>query len=287
MAAHVSVEPTYHFYLNGLLLSEWKKYGSTGSHPDNEAELLSRLDELVLADGQDLEEEEVYGAQITQAQLDIFRGDFKAVDVNDSGEVDIHEVESLLKLQLGRQPDQHQIDSVMSAFDTDGNGTIEFNEYMDWMLGEEWCVAEAGAHGEDEPKSWQFSVGKAKIGRSILTVFADRMLVYQRNHPVVKGEDTLADRWIGRITEDSRVAIVPKWTHAAMGIDSKLDMRASWKEAGANEIDFQMESVEDLVRMAKPQSISMLDFTSGTRVKLKGTKKAFKTVASKMLTGRI
>lgn len=56
--------------------------------------------------------------------------------------------------------------------------------------------------------------GTRKSGRKILTLYSDRMAVYQYIHPVTKTCANQADRRIGFIKEESMAALVPMWTHA-------------------------------------------------------------------------
>ena len=55
------------------------------------------------------------------------------------------QVSYLLKIQLGRKPSDEEVMSVMRSFDKDENGFIDFDEYMDWMLGEGWCAVALAA----------------------------------------------------------------------------------------------------------------------------------------------
>eukprot|EP00658_Telonema_sp_P-2_P038780 TRINITY_DN27759_c0_g2_i1.p1 TRINITY_DN27759_c0_g2~~TRINITY_DN27759_c0_g2_i1.p1 ORF type:complete len:370 (+),score=111.64 TRINITY_DN27759_c0_g2_i1:167-1276(+) len=296
MAARVLDEPTYQFYFNGTLHDEWAMYGRavTGTSQENADELERRVRALVEAaegspieegvEGEEEEDCEATGLSITDAQMQVFKKDFDMVDVDGSGAVDTKEIGFLLKLQLGRKPAPCEVDAVLKAFDTDQNGSIDFSEYMQWMLGEGWSVVK-----EDDdfvPAYWQFKSGARKTGRAVLTVFADRMMVYQRDHPWKKGEVPTADRRIGFVKEDSRIALVPKWTHIASRIDANIDMRASSKELGAQAIEFKLESSEDLLRLQKPQSVCLVDFVTGQNVKLKGTRKGFTAVCKYMLKTR-
>ena len=83
-------------------------------------------------------------------------------------------------------------------------------------------------------------------------------------------------------------------------------MRASAHELNAQQIEFhvsqplllecmpagrgwmswtclQLESTEDLLCFARPQYIYIKDFTTGQKIKLKGTRKSYNAVRSKLL----
>lgn len=290
LAAGVQAEPTYGFYLNGFLFDQWKGYAQDKSHTPNEhvGELYRRVQCLNEASEgcnrteyyQDTQPQECIS--ITQKQLEMFRRDFDQVDVDQSGVIDAQEIAYLLKMQLGRKPTDEEVNCVVTSFDADGDGGIDFDEYMNWMLGEGWELQD----GEPEPvscESWSFKAGTRKSGRKTLTLYADRMAVYQYIRPATKSSAQLADRRIGFIKEESMAALVPMWTHAALGIDSKLPMRASAEEINAKQINFKLESTDDLLHISRPSHISLVDFTTGDKVKLKGTRKGFAAVCKHLL----
>jgi len=285
VAAGVVVEPTYRFYLNGLLFDEWKQYGQGPAH-EHIAELHRRVTALAAASGTCSGRAEIEppatGLAILPHQMEVFRRDFDAVDADGSGFIEAREVSYLLKIQLGRKPSDEEVMSVMRSFDKDENGFIDFDEYMDWMLGEGWCLQE-GEEDASGAECWTFKYASKKAGKHILTLFADRIVVYQRTAPVAKGQLGMADRRIGFITPESQVALVPNWTHVADRIDPKHPMRASAHELNAQQIEFHLESTEDLLCFARPQYIYIKDFTTGQKIKLKGTRKSYNAVRSKLL----
>jgi len=284
LAAGVEAEPTYKFYLNGILFDEWKLYGRGPAH-EHITELHRRVTSLLNASdtcNREDNAEAAAGLVIQPHQMEVFQRDFDAVDADGSGFIESREVSYLLKIQLGRKATDEEVMSVMRSFDKDENGYIDFEEYMTWMLGEGWSCAQSEVETMG-PDCWVFRYASKKSGKHELSLFADRMVVYQRTPPAAKGQPAVASRRIGFIQPESQVALVPNWTHVADGIDSKMPMRASCRELNAQPMEFRLESTNDLLTFARPQSISIVDFTTNQKIKLKGTKMAYNAVRKVLL----
>eukprot|EP00658_Telonema_sp_P-2_P016956 TRINITY_DN16565_c0_g1_i1.p1 TRINITY_DN16565_c0_g1~~TRINITY_DN16565_c0_g1_i1.p1 ORF type:complete len:210 (-),score=60.59 TRINITY_DN16565_c0_g1_i1:363-992(-) len=70
----------------------------------------------------------------------ILRDDFVEVDTDGSGYIEIDELGVLLRRQLGRAPSVAEIEGTMAMFDTDGDGRISFDEYMEQVIGDRWSL---------------------------------------------------------------------------------------------------------------------------------------------------
>lgn len=56
---------------------------------------------------------------------------FDAVDTNGDGRIDKHELRDLLKRATGSTPTEAKVAEIMLAADADGNGTIEYDEFLE------------------------------------------------------------------------------------------------------------------------------------------------------------
>eukprot|EP00656_Telonema_subtile_P021697 TRINITY_DN2272_c0_g1_i1.p1 TRINITY_DN2272_c0_g1~~TRINITY_DN2272_c0_g1_i1.p1 ORF type:complete len:235 (+),score=63.34 TRINITY_DN2272_c0_g1_i1:142-846(+) len=68
----------------------------------------------------------------------VFKQDFAEFDLDSSGLIDRAEVPSLLQKQLARAPSEAEVQSTLEMFDTNQDGGISFEEYMDAVMGDAW-----------------------------------------------------------------------------------------------------------------------------------------------------
>ena len=69
---------------------------------------------------------------LTEVQLEEFREAFDAFDKDGGGSIDKEELMDLFR-SLGQEPTQEELDNMVAAADTDGNGTIDFFEFATLM----------------------------------------------------------------------------------------------------------------------------------------------------------
>lgn len=84
-------------------------------------------------------------ASVTAAQHEIYLQDFKSADVNGNGVLDPEELPVfyyMLCAQVGRVVQQDELDQFVLECDKNADGKISFQEYMDWVLGPGWSVAD-------------------------------------------------------------------------------------------------------------------------------------------------
>lgn len=58
-----------------------------------------------------------------------YKASFKIFDKDSDGRISTKELKLVLN-QLGKTPSQQELDDIISEFDQDGNGTIEFDEFI-------------------------------------------------------------------------------------------------------------------------------------------------------------
>ena len=72
-----------------------------------------------------------------------------------AGGLDRSEVQQLLK-GMGKPAEESDMDAAMAELDKDGNGTVEFTEFLDWWQGGKLSKEDkrliAGALGVSEPE---------------------------------------------------------------------------------------------------------------------------------------
>eukprot|EP00928_Gymnodinium_smaydae_P020892 TRINITY_DN18082_c0_g2_i1.p1 TRINITY_DN18082_c0_g2~~TRINITY_DN18082_c0_g2_i1.p1 ORF type:complete len:844 (-),score=111.38 TRINITY_DN18082_c0_g2_i1:160-2691(-) len=81
------------------------------------------------------------GQIITKMMLDIFKKDFDGMDTNGNGCLDLSEVRTLVERHsgVGRATDQ-EVQKFLSEFDSDHDGVISFQEYLNVVLGDGWSI---------------------------------------------------------------------------------------------------------------------------------------------------
>ena len=72
-------------------------------------------------------------AQPTEAQKAEFKRAFSLFDKNGDGNISSSELSGVMK-QLGRNMTEAEVTDMLKEIDSDGSGTIEFNEFTDYMM---------------------------------------------------------------------------------------------------------------------------------------------------------
>merc|ERR1712224_745927 len=72
--------------------------------------------------------------QLTEEQLDEIREAFSLLDADASGMIDIRELKAAMRA-LGFEVKNEEIKKMVADIDNDGNGTIEFTEFLQMMTG--------------------------------------------------------------------------------------------------------------------------------------------------------
>merc|ERR1711927_57138 len=72
--------------------------------------------------------------QLTDDQLDEIREAFSLFDADASGMIDVRELKAAMRA-LGFEVKNEELKKMVSDVDNDGNGTIEFGEFLEMMTG--------------------------------------------------------------------------------------------------------------------------------------------------------
>merc|ERR1712216_176346 len=72
--------------------------------------------------------------QLTEEQLDEIREAFSLFDADASGMIDIRELKAAMRA-LGFEVKNEELKKMVADIDGDGNGTIEFGEFLQMMIG--------------------------------------------------------------------------------------------------------------------------------------------------------
>merc|ERR1712157_20755 len=72
--------------------------------------------------------------QLTDEQLDEIREAFSLFDADASGMIDIRELKAAMRA-LGFEVKNEELKKMVADIDNDGNGTIEFSEFLQMMTG--------------------------------------------------------------------------------------------------------------------------------------------------------
>jgi len=91
------------------------------------------------------------GKVISQAEFEIYVDDFTSVDTDKSGYIEATELPVLFKKQTGRDADDKELLVLLTQFDTNHDGRIEFGEYMNVMLGAGWKIGGEVMHSTQDP----------------------------------------------------------------------------------------------------------------------------------------
>merc|ERR1711970_874592 len=73
--------------------------------------------------------------QLSEEQLDEIREAFNLFDSDASGAIDVRELKAAMRA-LGFEVKNEELKKMVSDVDNDGNGTIEFTEFLSMMTGE-------------------------------------------------------------------------------------------------------------------------------------------------------
>merc|ERR1712147_407020 len=72
--------------------------------------------------------------QLTDEQLDEIREAFSLFDSDASGMIDVRELKAAMRA-LGFEVKNEELKKMVADVDNDGNGTIEFGEFLEMMTG--------------------------------------------------------------------------------------------------------------------------------------------------------
>ncbi|CAB3999464.1 calmodulin-alpha-like isoform X1 [Paramuricea clavata] len=71
--------------------------------------------------------------KLTEEQVEEYRDAFRFFDKDESGYITTKELGSIMR-SLGQNPTEVELQEIMNTVDFDGNGTIDFNEFVNMMI---------------------------------------------------------------------------------------------------------------------------------------------------------
>merc|ERR1712086_744075 len=74
------------------------------------------------------------GGGLTDEQVEEIREAFNLFDADQSGAIDVRELKAAMRA-LGFEVKKEELKKMISDIDNDGNGDIDFNEFLDMMTG--------------------------------------------------------------------------------------------------------------------------------------------------------
>lgn len=78
----------------------------------------------------------VGAVELTEEEVREFREVFDLVDKDGGGTIEAKEVKELMEL-LGLQPKQSEVEAMIAEIDIDGNGEVDFEEFLQVMAGQQ------------------------------------------------------------------------------------------------------------------------------------------------------
>ncbi|XP_028397525.1 calmodulin-alpha-like [Dendronephthya gigantea] len=100
--------------------------------------------------------------KLTEEQVEEYRDAFRFFDKDESGYITTKELGSIMR-SLGQNPTEVELQDIMNTVDFDGNGTIDFNEFVNMMINinnntlDEGELVEAFRTFDNDDKGYIFS----------------------------------------------------------------------------------------------------------------------------------
>ena len=116
------------------------------------------------------EQDEVYG--LTRKQIEAFREVFTLFDINGGGSIDAGELNQAL-MSVDISLTESELKDVLSVIDEDGNGEIDFDEFLNLMTSTEKFLATLGDKRRDSCQSILFNALTKFMRKSALSSLSE------------------------------------------------------------------------------------------------------------------
>ncbi|XXH01767.1 hypothetical protein Hte_008128 [Hypoxylon texense] len=125
--------------------------------------------------------------QLSQEEIQVFKELFDSYDTDKGGNISVEEFAKVMSQSPGKPPTQAEVEQIVKEVDLDGDGTINFNEFITMMTGQPYPPLDddaeyASAWKQFEPSlngsitQSQFRQLMAGLGESISDAEVDQLV---------------------------------------------------------------------------------------------------------------
>ncbi|KAI0836951.1 EF-hand [Hypoxylon sp. FL0890] len=90
--------------------------------------------------------------QLSQEEIQVFKELFDSYDVDKGGNISVEEFAKVMSQSPGKAPTQAEVEQIVKEVDLDGDGTINFNEFITMMTGQPYPPQDEDA---EYAKAWK------------------------------------------------------------------------------------------------------------------------------------
>ncbi|CAJ2506600.1 Uu.00g077860.m01.CDS01 [Anthostomella pinea] len=90
-------------------------------------------------------DESMWARSLSQEEIQVFRDLFDSYDTDKGGNISVEEFAKVMSQSPGKPPTEAEVQQIIKEVDLDGDGTINFNEFITMMTGQLYPPQEEGA----------------------------------------------------------------------------------------------------------------------------------------------